>query len=113
LNLHDFAEKELRLVGLFDQDSDYSGKLAEGVMELIKVFNEQGHSGMSASMTIQLLSRLLSYKPLTPLTGEDNEWFDHGEGLYQNVRCPSVFKNAERAWDVNTDKVITFPYVVE
>jgi hypothetical protein len=40
----------------------------------------------------------MQFKPLAPLTGEDDEWFKHdygGEPSYQNKRLSSVFKDAD------------------
>lgn len=36
--------------------------------------------------------RAVSFRPLTPLTGSDDEWVDHGHGHLQNTRMSSVFK---------------------
>lgn len=63
-NLVKHAEKELKKAGLFDKDSDYDGMLGEGVLELITVFASQGHSGMSAEMTVQLFERLARFKEI-------------------------------------------------
>jgi hypothetical protein len=38
---------------------------------------------------------LLRYEPLGPLTGEPDEWVDHGYCM-QNNRCSHVFKQADR-----------------
>lgn len=63
-NLIDHANKELTRVGLFDKDSDYDGELGRGVLELITVFANQGHSGMSAEMTVQLFEKLARFKEI-------------------------------------------------
>ncbi len=34
---------------------------------------------------------LVSYRPLTPLTGEEDEWAEHSYGSKQNKRCSAVF----------------------
>lgn len=98
-NLVKHAEAELKLAGLFDKDSDYDGGLGEAVLELVKVFAKQGHSGFSASRTIQLFERVANYKTLKPLTGEDSEWNDvsemSGEPQWQNNRDSRVFKDKD------------------
>jgi hypothetical protein len=43
------AQYEIDLVGLSDQDSDYNGMIGDAVMQLIRLFSAQGHSGFSAS----------------------------------------------------------------
>ena len=63
-NLIDHANKELTRVGLFDKDSDYDGMLGDAVLELITTFANQGHSGMSAEMTIQLFERLSRFEEI-------------------------------------------------
>jgi len=94
-NLIKHAERELKLAGLFDKDSDYNGMLGDAVMELMKVFSNQGHSGMSASMVSSLFDKLSRFKQLTPLTFKDDEWNEPGENSYQNKRRSSVFKDGK------------------
>lgn len=102
----DHAKRELELVGLFDEDSDYGGMLGESVMKLIEAFAGEGHSGGSAGLALSLFSRLASYEPLSPLTGADDEWNDVSESVggvmrFQNKRCSRVFKdNDGRTYDI-------------
>jgi len=91
MDLVSFAKQELKIAGLFDKDSDYGGMLGDAVMELMKVFSKQGHSGCSASMTLALFQKVASYKPLTPLTFNEDEWVDV-EHCFQNKRNSAVFK---------------------
>lgn len=63
-NLIAHANTELQKHGMFDKTSDYDGELGRGVLELITVFANQGHSGMSAEMTIQMFERLARFKEL-------------------------------------------------
>src|SRR6187399_3024344 len=64
--------------------------------ELILVFSSQGHSGASAQITNSILHKLLAYEPLSPLTGEEDEWMEVASGVYQNKRCSHVFRDATR-----------------
>jgi hypothetical protein len=91
--LESFAENELRLAGFYDEDSDYGGMIPEAVLNVIKAFSKDEHSGGSASIVISLLPKLLRYEPLTPLTGEDSEWNTPSHGMIQNNRCFHVFKD--------------------
>lgn len=101
-NLINYAYLELKRAGLFDKDSDYAGELGNAVMKLMKVFAEEGHSGFSAGMAISIFERLARFEPLTPLTGEDDEWMEVGPGEFQNKRCSHVFKSEERgAYDID------------
>lgn len=63
-NLINHANAELKKAGLFDKDSDYDGELGKGVLQLITVFAGQGHSGMSAEMTIQLFTKLARFEAI-------------------------------------------------
>ena len=102
-NLQNHAERELKLAGYYDKDSDYGGMIPEAVLELMGVFSKQGHSGMSASLVRNIFNRLADFKNLTLLTGKDDEWNDIGETLnkseknemYQNNRVGSVFKDGK------------------
>lgn len=85
------ARKELELAGLFDSDSDYGGLLGESVLELVQVFADQGHSGLSASIAIKLFGLLASFEPLTPLTYKEDEWEKHDPDFWQNNRKADVF----------------------
>ena len=107
-NLTDHAECELRRAGLFDDDSDYNGMIGKAVMALIKVFAEQGHSGFSAPMVVQLFTKVANYDTLTPITSDPEEWTDiadmcDGEKLWQNKRCSRMFSNdgGKTWWDVD------------
>jgi len=94
MSLVDYAKQELKLAGLFDKDSDYGGMLGDAVLELMEVFAKQGHSGCSASMTLAIFNKVASYKPLSPLTLDDDEWNDTGHGI-QNKRNSAVFKECK------------------
>ena len=98
-DLQKHAEIELRLAGLFDEDSDYGGMLGGAALEIVKVFSKQGHSGASASMVTGLVERLMRFEPLTALTGEDGEWIEVSDGIFQNKRCSHVFKENGNAYD--------------
>lgn len=110
------AKAELRAAGMFADDADYDGDIAVQVMALMETFCAYGHSGASAAQTLLTFDRLVQGKPLTPLTGDDNEWDDVHDvaGVQQNLRCSTVFRDGDRAWDtVKRHKPITFPYIVE
>lgn len=100
-NLESHAKAELQRAGLFDKDSDYGGMLGDAVMKMIKVFDDEGHSGYSATLAVSLFERVARFEPLTPLTGADDEWMEVGEGYWQNVRCSHVFKDKDgKAYDI-------------
>jgi hypothetical protein len=102
-NMLKWAEEELRYAGydINDPEDGPNRWLAEGTLELLKVFAEQGHSGMSAPYAVALFEKLAMWKPIAPLTGEDDEWAEaYGmEGTQQNKRNSGVFKrNGQAYW---------------
>ena len=100
MNLRQHAREELTRAGLFKKDSDYGGMLGDAVMKMIDAFADEGHSGMSASMAVSIFKKVAMYEPLTPLTGDDDEWMEIGDNKYQNVRCSHVFKDNGKAYDI-------------
>jgi hypothetical protein len=105
-NLVEFAEQELDAIGVGDPDADYNGILKTAVLDIIRVFSEQGHSGASAAMVTAMVEKLMRYEPLTPLTGAPDEWCEldgHGDDLAaQNKRCFHVFRRADgTAYDID------------
>lgn len=94
-NLIEYAKDELDRAGLFDKDSDYDGRLGESVMELVRTFRSQGHSGYSAHRTIELFSKVAKYEPLTAIGESKDEWIrgslELGYPYWQNARRMSTF----------------------
>lgn len=70
----------------------------EGILKVVKAFSDCGHSGFSASLAIHYLDRLLKFRPLVPLTLEDEEWSEVGidHKVYQNNRASNVFKSEDK-----------------
>ena len=112
MTLTEHAKNELEIAGFFDEEKDfYEGVTGKATLELMKTFAKQGHSGMSASVVRDLFHTLADFKPLTPLTGEPDEWKNVSEvgghpnpPLFQNKRCSRVFaedENGKNAYDVS------------
>lgn len=86
------------------------------MQQILRKFFDTWDSGGAVSIMVPVLLRLLNGQPLTPLTGEDDEWSDPipSGDLLQNVRCSSVFKNRHNGKcfdsDESGDDPITFPY---
>jgi hypothetical protein len=112
-NLVKHAEKELKLAGLFDKDSDYDGMLGNAVLELVKVFSKQGHSGFSAHQTLKIFNIVANYNPLTPIGTTKDEWMDvaemtaDGKGMWQNKRRGTTFsRDGGKTWyDIDNPKL--------
>ncbi len=106
-----FAREEFRAAGWTDDNGDIKDEMqamiCAGVLDLLNVFEKQGHSGSSAPYMINMFTKLANFKPIAPITGEDWEWSDVGRDgdlggiLYQNKRCSSVFKNDTSCWDID------------
>jgi hypothetical protein len=122
--LLDHTEYELKKAGLFDKDSDYDGGIAKAVMELMKTFTSQGHSGFSAPFVVELFSKCAAWNVLTPITSDSSEWNDvtklnDGEPMWQNKRNPAYFsEDAGKTWwnvDEKLAKKIkeSFNYITE
>jgi hypothetical protein len=105
-----FAREEFRSAGWMDEngdiEDDMQALICAGVLDLLNVFEKQGHSGTSAPYTLNMFQKLASFKPIAPITGEDWEWADvsgYGDGTrYQNKRCSSIFKDGDgNAYDID------------
>ena len=105
-NLVAHAQAELEMAGLFGDKDFYGGMTGKAVLELIKVFSDQGHSGMSAPMVVSLFSQLANFKPINPITGADDEWTEVGGDTYQNNRLSSVFKKGKDGKPYYLDAIV-------
>lgn len=99
MNFEDHAIREFKAAGWLDEDGKYCDEMQEmiclNVLELLKDFSGQGHSGSSAPYAINLFTTLAKFNPITGLTGKDDEWTEVGDDLFQNKRDCSVFKNGK------------------
>lgn len=108
-NYEKHAWTEFRAAGWVDENNKFNDEMQEmictHVLKLLDVFEGEGHSGSSAPYAIDLFKKLASFEPVVPITGEDWEWNEVGEGVYQNKRCSHVFKQADRfdgqAYDID------------
>lgn len=133
-DLYEYAKSEMNRQWPRKDDDEWQALIKENVLEIVKVFSDQGHSGSSAPYVVHILKRLLMWLPLGPLTGEEDEWSEpFGEDmLQQNKRCGSIFReyhdnnkaynirgkvfsdDGGETWWSNKDShvPITFPYEV-
>nr|DAP09786.1 MAG TPA: hypothetical protein [Caudoviricetes sp.] len=93
----EYAKSELaRITKDGDRLQDVINK---NILDIVELFSSQGHSEFTAGYSMSILERLLRFKPITPLTGEDDEWADvsheMGQKHFQNKRCSSVFKTVD------------------
>lgn len=106
------AKAELKRINFGDQDSAV-------MIDILVRFFEQWDSGGAVHAVAPILQRLIAGKCLSPLTGEPDEWVQHDGGVFQNVRCGTVFKDprfheGKLAYDLDNPKgsraAIEFPY---
>jgi hypothetical protein len=93
-----WAEKEIELAHEIEDDF-YSSGCYQSALKAFESLLEDGHSGMSIAITKQILNRLIDGKPLTALSGKDDEWDyfkysmdEDGVIVSQNKRYTSLFK---------------------
>lgn len=112
-SLVEHAERELKLACPYQEEDaigkdDFNEVLTKNVLELVQTFANQRHSGSTSEIVIGLLGELLHFKPLTPLTGDQEEWlevpsFNPEYRLFQNIRSSRVFTEV-----YHTGRVVSF-----
>ena len=110
MELISWAEKEIELLKEASKGEEccYTIACAESALKALKALAEDGHSGMSISITNNILNRLIDYKHLTAIEDVPEVWgmisdrddVDYVE--YQCTRKPSLFK------EVHPDGSITY-----
>jgi len=80
------------------------------ILSLIKKFGESGQSGMSAPITasiiVNCIKDLMSFKPIGPIMGNEEEWnYNNGE-YFQNNRISSVFKEGKEGTPYYLDAIV-------
>ena len=103
MGLREHAEREVELVGLLDEDSDYGGMVGRAVIELSALFGAQGHSGTSAAITLDVFEKVARFQNLSPLTSDPEDWIDQSEAfgrpMWQNRRNHQAFsKDGGTTW---------------
>lgn len=103
-NLVEHAEREMRLAGLYDEDSPYGGMIPEAVLALVKAHAAQGHSGGSHAQVMAIFNRVANFKALAPITSNPEEWIDRtnisgGNPTWQSNRQSSIFsEDGGKTW---------------
>ena len=91
MTIQDYTKKELSLIDNISEDKK---------REIMNLINQTEQSASQLEIT-EMLKRLLDFKPLSPLTGEDDEWekvddyIEDDKATYQNKRYFSVFKRGK------------------
>jgi len=105
------AEIELKAANFGEEDTAV-------LIDILKRFFARWDSGGGVWAMAPVLQRLIAGKPLSPLTGADSEWIDRaemsGRPMWQNIRCSTVFKDADGVYDIDMPGIqrhpVTFPY---
>lgn len=87
------AIEELKILRGDHGPDEMQDLMEKCILDIVKLFASQGHSGFSAAYAIPIINALLKQECITPLTGEDSEWTEVSENVYQNRRVSSVFKD--------------------
>ena len=91
MSLITHAKKEMER--MWPEPDDMQDMVKANVLELLEVFEKQGHSGSSAPYVLGLFQQLANFK----LTGEDDEWMDG---------CTYSCVKVEFPWTMPESKVI-------
>ncbi len=94
------AKREFKSLGWPGKDP-MQKIICKQLIDLLNLFADHGHSGSSAPYTINLFEKLASFKPIGPLTGKDDEWCEVADGVFQNKRCGTVFKQDGKVHDID------------
>lgn len=96
MRLVEHAKREFELLG-WPGECPMQKEMCDCIIELLETFSNQGHTGMTAPYALAYFDKLAKFDPISPLTGDEDEWCDVseeiGEPLYQNKRDGEVFKD--------------------
>lgn len=106
MSMTEWAENEVRIACERERaesktpegEWDYGCACYESALKAYKFLMEDGHSGMSFSITRQILNRLMRGQPLTPIEDTEDIWgggpYENKDGSkeYQCKRMSSLFK---------------------
>lgn len=111
MNMLEWAEREIEIACKKERGTrpeeewDYGCACYESALKAFKRLCEDGHSGLSISITKYVLNRLIDGKPLTPIEDTDDiwkeTWIGKGEVMtYQCKRMSSLFKYVDKNGNV-------------
>ena len=74
-----------------DYEREMQEMMNNDVLELLKVFSEQGHSGFSAPIATRLFYKLANHKLITEVEDNPDDWDENGQHKYLS----SIFKRSD------------------
>ena len=105
-NMELWAEEEIRIAckrergNTSENEWDYGVACYESGLKAFRSLAEDGHSGMSIGITLDILNKLVKGQALTPIDDVDDVWEERGTYLsganyttYQCRRMSSLFKD--------------------
>ena len=111
MNLRDYALSELSKTCFNNNTIGLNLEIHKTVMQILEIIDMGDFDDTSSRAITSTVSRLINKKPLTPLTGHDNEWtlIQTNPTLHVNNRCSSVYKNeCNVSYDTSAIKGYTF-----
>jgi hypothetical protein len=112
MSIRSRAEDELK-------KANFSESEIVAYKKILDIFFEEWNSGGAVSCAAPVLARLIEGKPLSPLTGDPEEWHNDTMkvGLHQNKRYSAVFFDEQNKlyFDATNNKCdpVSFPYHVK
>ena len=99
------AQKEIDLLLKYFDNTDDLPIIKDFIPEilaLVEKFGESGQSGGSAPYVAAAIAnavkKLCLFETITPITGDESEWVDVSNGLFQNNRCYALFKENDKCY---------------
>lgn len=91
-NFLNFVKEQLEILN----EDDMQNLMNKNLLRMCYIFSMEGYSDFSASIAINLLYRLLNWKPIIEITEDGSQWStDENSRIEQNKYCPSVFRNKD------------------
>lgn len=112
----EWAQNEIRLAKAASGNDEYFSLCCDSAIKAFQSLMDDNHSGCSISITMDILNRLASNKPLTPIT--ENDTFSKACGCpyegavdYQYDRMSSLFKTVQSDGTIkytDTDRITVY-----
>ena len=109
-DLMEWAENELNNI----KDLPYGKEYMKGsILQVLRTMVCSHHSDDSGRTLLNFVTKLWDKEPLTPLTGNDDEWNAPDEnGISANKRCSRIIKDTKTGKCYDRGKNISFPYKI-
>lgn len=113
MSISAYAESEFNLLiqqmeadNAPQSDIKMQQKMHADILEVLDLMETHGHSGFSIGMFFRVLKKVCMFTPLTPLTGQESEWMEVAENVWQNKRSPAVFRTDKITYDMDSHVLV-------